>query len=111
MTLPIPNTEIFLNKRTKVNAAEITLLEADVNYTKIYFEQRSPLMVAVTLKKIELLLKEHSFLRVHKKFIVGLDYADYSLLTNGYILLPGGILIKISRRKCSSVKKKLKNRK
>lgn len=109
--MTIPNPEIFLNKRTKVNTSEITLLEGDINYTKIYFEQRAPLMVAVTLKKVESLLKEYGFLRVHKKFIVSLNYADYSLLTSGYILLPGGILIKISRRKSSSVKKKLKNKK
>jgi two-component system LytT family response regulator len=91
-----------------VNAREITLLEADINYTKIYFEEKAPMIVAVTLKKIEPLFEEHGFLRIHKKFLLNLNYADPSLLKNEIITLPGNVSIKVSRRKRSTLRRNLK---
>lgn len=111
MTNHLPNPIVFLNKRTKVYANEITLLEADVNYTRIYFEQKAPLMVAVTLKKIEPLFEEHGFLRIHKKFLLNLNFADPMLLKNEVITLPGNVHIKVSRRKRSTLRRNLKVRK
>jgi two-component system LytT family response regulator len=111
MTNPLLNPIVFLNKKTKVLAHEITLLEANVNYTKIYFEEKAPLMVAVTLKKIEPLLEEHGFLRIHKKFLINLNYADKSLLSNEAVTLPGNVIIKVSRRKRSTLRRNLKKKK
>lgn len=111
MTAPLPNPVVFLNKRTMVYANEITLLEADVNYTKVYFEEKAPLMVAVTLKKIQPLLEEFGFLRIHKKFLINLNYADSLLLKNRIATLPGNVSIKVSRRKRSTLRKNLKKKK
>ncbi|RFS17917.1 LytTR family DNA-binding domain-containing protein [Emticicia sp. C21] len=111
MTTPLPNPVIFLNKRTMVYANEITLVEADVNYIKIHFEEKAPLMIAVTLKKIESLFEEHGFLRIHKKFLINLSYANSALLKNETINFPGNVSIKVSRRKRSTLRKNLKKQK
>ncbi|MBA4849280.1 LytTR family DNA-binding domain-containing protein [Emticicia sp. BO119] len=111
MTNSLPNPIVYLNKRTMVYANEITLLEADINYTKVYFEEKAPLMVAVTLKKIQPLLEIHGFLRIHKKFLINLNYADKSLLKNEIVTLPGNVLIKVSRRKRSTLRRNLKKKK
>jgi two-component system LytT family response regulator len=111
MTSPLHNPVVFLNKRTMVYANEITLLEADINYTRIYFEEKAPLLIAVTLKRIEPLLEEYGFLRIHKKFLINLNYADSLLLKNKVATLPGNILIKLSRRKRSTLRKNLKKNK
>ncbi|RYU92751.1 LytR/AlgR family response regulator transcription factor [Emticicia agri] len=111
MTNSLTNPIVFLNKRTMVYANEITFLEADVNYTRVYFEEKAPLMVAVTLKKIESLFEEHGFLRIHKKFLINLNYADKSLLKNKMLTLPGNVEIKVSRRKRSTLRRNLKSKK
>lgn len=110
MPSPLPNPIVFLNKKTKVDANEITLVEAYVNYTKIHFGEKAPLMVAVTLKKIEPLLLVHGFLRIHKKFLVNLNCIDSSLLDNEIVTLRNNIEIKVSRRKRSTVRRKLKKK-
>ncbi len=111
MTTPLPNPVIFLNKRTMVYANEITLVEADVNYIKIHFEEKAPLMIAVTLKKIESLFEAHGFLRIHKKFLINLSYANSALLKNEIITFPGNVSIKVSRRKRSTLRRNLKKQK
>ena len=111
MTNPLLNPIVFLNKRTMVYANEITLLEADINYTRIYFEEKAPIMVAVPLKKIQPLLEEHGFLRIHKKFLINLNYADSALLKNEIVTLPGNISIKVSRRKRSTLRRNLNKKK
>jgi two-component system, LytTR family, response regulator len=103
----LPTSIIALNKKTKVNAHEVTLLEADVNYTTIHFETGKPLVIAITLKKIEPLLKGHDFVRIHKKFVLNLNYASESLLNKNSIILQNDIEIKVSRRKRVELKKKL----
>lgn len=110
MTAPIPNPIVFINKKTKVDANEITLVEADVNYIKIHFEEKAPLMVAVTLKKIENLLNVHGFLRIHKKFVVNLNYVDFSLLDEEVVTIQNNIEIRVSRRKRSTLRRNLKKK-
>ena len=111
MTVPIPNPIVFINKKTKVDANEITLVEAYVNYTKIHFGEKAPLMVAVTLKKIEPLLLVHGFFRIHKKFLVNLNFVDMSILDDQVITIQNNIEIKVSRRKRSTLKRNLKEKK
>lgn len=110
MTAPRPNPIVFINKKTKVDANEITLVEADVNYIKIHFEEKAPLMVAVTLKKMENLLHVHGFLRIHKKFVVNLNCVDFSLLDDEVVTIQNNIEIRVSRRKRSTLRRNLKNK-
>ena len=110
MAAPLPNPIVFLNKKTMVYANEITLVEADVNYTRIHFEEKAPLIVAVTLKKIEPLLLMHGFLRIHKKFLVNLNCVDISLLDDEVVTLQNNVEIRVSRRKRSTLRRNLKKK-
>lgn len=103
----LPNFTISLNKRTKVNAHEVRLLEADINYTTVHFETGNTLVVAITLKKIEPLLEELNFMRIHKKYLLNLHFAQDSVLSKDTIMLQNNIEIKVSRRKRLELKKKL----
>lgn len=107
MNVQIPSSNIFINKKTQININEVTLLEADINYTTIHFEKGSPVVVATTLKKAEPLLAGHSFFRIHKKFVLNLNYANDLVLNKGTILLQNNVEIKVSRRKRVELKKKL----
>lgn len=107
MNRQLPIFTISLNKRTKVNAHEVRLLEADINYTTVHFETGDTLVVATTLKKIEPQLEALNFMRIHKKFLLNLHYAQDSVLSKDSIMLQNNIEIKVSRRKRVELKKKL----
>ncbi|WP_337042657.1 LytR/AlgR family response regulator transcription factor [Emticicia sp. 17c] len=104
LTTPI----IFFNKKTSVNVNEIVLLEANINYTTIHFDKGRQMVLATTIKKMELLLKEHGFLRIHKKYVLNLSYTDDSLLKSGTFTLQNNIQIRVSRRKRGELRKKMK---
>lgn len=75
-----PEHYITLAGNTKINTADIIMLEADVNYTKIYLNSGRSLLVAITLKKFETRFLQHlSFFRAHKSHIINLAYiADFA---------------------------------
>ncbi len=59
----------------KINLNKVLYLEADINYTTLYFEDGSKEVFSYTLKKFEqLLCDRESFIRVHKSFIVNRIY-------------------------------------
>lgn len=101
------NAVVFLNKKTKVYPKEIILLEGNVNYTIVHFEQKNPLLIAITLKKVESLLKDYGFLRIHKRYIINMNYANNALLEDSNVLLRKNISIKVSRRKRNELKERL----
>ncbi|MFN3851048.1 MAG: LytR/AlgR family response regulator transcription factor [Spirosomataceae bacterium] len=71
---------ITLARRKQINTADIIMLEADVNYTKIYLNSGQSLLVAITLKRFESqFLQQPSFFRTHKSYIINLAYvADFA---------------------------------
>lgn len=107
MNIELPSSNIYINKKTQININEVTVLEADINYTTIHFETGNPVVIATTLKKVEPLLAGHSFFRIHKKFVLNLNYANDSVLNKGTIMLQNNVEIKVSRRKRVELKRKL----
>lgn len=107
MTQLSTSSMVFFNKKTKVCINEILLLEGNINYTIVHLKEKKPLLIAITLKKAESLLKDHGFVRIHKSFLLNMSFADSSLLTNNRILFQKNITIKISRRKRNELKERL----
>lgn len=107
MTQLSSSSFVFFNKKTKVCINEILLLEGNANYTIVHLKEKNPLLIALTLKKVESLLKDHGFMRIHKKFLLNISYADSSLLTNNQLSSQKNLTIKISRRKRSELKERL----
>ena|SRR6218665_1263711 len=107
MTKSSINSFVFLNKKTQVNTNEIILLEGNVNYTIVHFAEKNSLVIAITLKKVESILKEYGFVRIHKRFLLNMNYADNSLLTGKQVVFQKSIDIKVSRRKRNELKERL----
>jgi DNA-binding LytR/AlgR family response regulator len=93
------NNIIKLGIRQKeLRPEEVVCFEGDVNYTKIYFASGKINMIAFTLKNIEGQLSgNQSFCRVHKSFIVNLNYVQQVEKTE--IMLQNQKRILLSRRK------------
>lgn len=100
--------DVQINIRTKVSPEKILFCEADVNYTKIYYKDRMDI-VAVTLKDVEKRLNSSLFYRVHKSYLVNIQYIAYDT-DYREIEMPNKRLIAVSRRRMSLFKKMLKQK-
>lgn len=100
---------VILNSKTHVIPANILFFKGDVNYSIAYYSNGKREIIVKPLKHIESELKQHDFYRIHKSFLVNLEYViqkpvGFNLeLENDYILT-------IARRKISGLRKKLKNK-
>lgn len=83
-------------------AANITRLEGDGNYTVFYFTDHKPLMVSKTLKEYEEILSDHNFIRTHKSHLVNKKYVERLDLENILWLIDGSKII-VSRRRRAEV--------
>lgn len=81
---------------------DIICLEGMNNYTKFYFTNQKPLLVAKTLKEYEDILTEYKFIRIHKSFLV--NSAHVKKMDVDHILwLTNDVHVPVSRRKRTDV--------
>jgi two-component system, LytTR family, response regulator len=86
----------------------IVSCEANDNYTTITLKNNKKIVISCTLKVIEELLEDHSFIRVHRSFVVNLDEVEkYVKADGGYLVMSDGSEILISRNKKEELLKKL----
>ena len=83
-----------------VSPANIVYCESDSNYTKIYFSDKSKLVVSKTLKEIEEVLLPYGFFRIHHSYIINLKQVSrYVKADGGSIEMAGGIQLAVSRQR------------
>ena len=82
----------------------IICLEGQNNYTKLYFDDRKPLLVSKTLKEYDDTLADHHFLRVHKSFLVNESHVK-KIDNDGLLWLSQDLFVPVSRRKKTEVLK------
>jgi two-component system LytT family response regulator len=81
---------------------------SDSNYTIFSLKGKQKIVVSRTLKEIEELLDEYSFIRVHHSYLVNLDEVKkYIRGEGGYLLMSDGSSIDVSRSKKEFLLKKL----
>lgn len=91
-----------------VNVQEIIRLQAERNYTRIYFTNNKNFLSAKTLKEYEELLQDHDFIRVHKSHLVNAAYmTNYD--RDGWLHMEDGSKVEVARRKKEYLLKWLRN--
>lgn len=77
---------------------QILYLEAEGNYTRLFFANQSTVLVCKTLLEIEKQLEDsENFIRIHRSFLINTDYLDrYIKGKGGYVVLEGGKSIPVS---------------
>jgi two-component system LytT family response regulator len=74
--------------------------ESDSNYTVLLLKNNKKIVVSRTLKEIEELLEEHSFIRVHRCYLANLNEVEkYVKGEGGYLLMSDGTTIDVARNK------------
>lgn len=88
---------------------EIISLQADSNYTIIHLKDMQKLVISKTLKDFEELLDKNQFVRIHKSYIVNLNYIkEYSTIDGGMVKMTDGNQWSISRRQLGVFLEKMK---
>jgi two-component system LytT family response regulator len=82
--------------------------ESDSNYTILLLKNNKRIVVSRTLKEIEELLEEHSFIRVHRCYLANLNEVEkYVKGEGGYLVMSDGTTIDVARNKKEVLLKKL----
>lgn len=80
--------------------SQIVRLEAQSNYTMIYFDDQSKLMASRTLKEFEDILPSTTFFRIHNSHMINLHFIKkYIRGDGGQVEMKNGDSILVSRRK------------
>ncbi len=87
---------------------QIIRLEAESNYTRFFFTDKKPLIVAKTLGEYEELLAPHGFLRTHRTHLVNRHHVE-SFMPDGFLLMKDNSKVEISRRRKEEVLDTLRN--
>lgn len=83
-----------------VNLNDINYCQSDNNYTHVFLQDGTDLLISKTLRYIEEMLCDYHFFRVHNSYIVNLNYVKrYVKGDGGYLLLENGKDITVSRSK------------
>lgn len=105
MKLCIPTLKGFL----VLKLDDIIVCEAERNYTVFYLQNRKPVTASRTLLDYEELLKDTTFLRIHKSFLINLQHVtEYQRGEGGMVIMSNGMEIEVSRRKKDSFLAKVK---
>ena len=86
----------------------IMYCESDDNYTKVILKNTKKIVVSRTLKEIEEMLEDHSFVRVHRSYLVNINEIEkYIKGEGGYLVMSDGTNIDVSRNKKEILLKRL----
>ena len=79
---------------------DILYCESDGAYSLLHFTQEKKLLISKSLRYLEEILCEYHFFRVHKSFIVNLNYVvKYTRGAGGSLTMNNGAEIRVSRSK------------
>ena len=81
---------------------------SDSNYTILLLKDKQRVVASRTLKEIEELLEDYSFLRVHHSSLVNLnEVCKYVKGEGGYLVMSDGTSVNVSRSRKEGLLKKL----
>jgi len=82
---------------------------SDSNYTILLLKNKQKLVVSRTLKEIEEMLEDYSFLRVHNSYVINLNEVNkYIKGEGGYVVMSDDSSVDVSRSRKEMLLKKLR---
>ncbi|BFO67259.1 response regulator transcription factor [Chryseobacterium sp. S0630] len=83
-----------------VHTMDIVRLQADDNYTSIFFKGGKRMMISHTLAYFEETLKDQGFVRIHHQHLINLQHVEkYIRGRGGYIIMSDETSLQVSQRK------------
>lgn len=108
-TIPVNKIAIHTMEGLQMLFAEnIISCSSESNYTELHLKNKQKIIASRTLKEIEEMLDDYSFLRVHHSFLVNLNEVEkYVKGDGGYLIMSNGAMIDVSRSRKEMLLKKL----
>jgi two-component system LytT family response regulator len=92
IAVPFQNGVVF------VELKELVYCEADSNYTKLVLTNGKTYLLSKTLREVQEVLEERSFLRVHRQFLINLDHIKmYHKGDGSYLVMTSDISIPVAK--------------
>lgn len=89
---------VFLGARTSLLPAQVTHLEAEINYTTVYTALGQKQILSSTIKTVFEFLKPHgNFIRISKKHVVNMEFVKST--STDSLTLKNGLTLNPSRRR------------
>lgn len=86
----------------------IVRLEADDNYTRIFFANGKTSLVSRSLSEFERVLPQETFARIHKSILINLEYMqEFSHSDGGTVTMSDGHSTMVSKRKKNELLEKI----
>lgn len=87
-----------------VPVSSVLYCEAEDNFTRFHFDNRKDLLICRTLKYYEDVLRTHSFLRIHRSFLINPEYViRYSKGKGGFVTMKNNRELEVSPNKKSDL--------
>jgi len=81
---------------------------SDSNYTILFLKNKQKIIASRTLKEIEEMLDDYSFIRVHHSYLVNINEVEkYIKGEGGYLIMSDGTTVDVSRSRKEMLLKKL----
>jgi two-component system LytT family response regulator len=91
-----------------IPAEMIVRVQSDSNYSILMLKSKQKIIVSRTLKELEEILEDYSFIRVHNSHLVNLNEVDkYVKGEGGYLLMSDGSTVDVSRSRKDTLLTKL----
>jgi len=83
--------------------------KADENYSTVFTLDKKSFTISSTLKSLEETLPENTFFRIHKTFIVNMNYVKMYDRKRNKVILEGGIELDVATRRIDEFLKVISN--
>lgn len=81
-----------------ISVSDIIYAEADGNYSRIWLSNKEKTLISRTLKDLETLLSNHSFVRIHQSYLINFNHIKkYVKGEGGYVIMNNGANLQVSR--------------
>lgn len=98
---------ISIGGRQEVKPEEVLMLQAEINYTLVYFVNGRKTIVATPLKKLEERFTPFEFYRTHKSYMVNLKCVAFLHEATNTVQMTDNHKVIVSRRKRTRLKEYL----
>jgi two-component system, LytTR family, response regulator len=89
-----------------VDTNSIIRCEASSNYTKLFFTDKQPVILAKTLSACASAISDSNFIRIHQSHLINKNFVQ-NIAIDGSVFLKDGTVCNISRRKKREVRELL----
>ena len=87
-----------------IDIDDIICIDSDSNYSRLFFQNETTLLVCRTLREFEELLESRGFMRIHHSHLINIKkIRKYIKADGGYVLMSNGKKVSISRARKEQV--------